>query len=206
MAEYVIRAADERGRVLEQVEQAHTETEVRDRYAQQGYFVYSVKPRGLLAGGDMAMPRRRRIKLDQFVIFNEQFVTLIHAGLPIVQGLDLLTRRQRDPQFRALLENVRDALRSGALLSEAFAAQPHIPRLYTTTLMAGEKSGNLEEVLRRYIAFQRLALSFRKKLVSSLIYPALLFVLVIAMMTFLITYVVPQFASLYSQLEAELPP
>src|SRR6266404_4020114 len=131
MAEFVIRAADDRGHVLEQVEHAHTESEVRDRYAQQGYLVYSVKPRGLLRGGDL--PRRRRLPLDQFVIFNEQFVTLIHAGLPIVQAVELLIRRQRNASFRAILEDVRDRVRSGALLSEAFAAQPQIPKLYTTT-------------------------------------------------------------------------
>ena len=205
MAEFVVRAADDRGHLLEQVEQAHSESEVRDRFVQQGYFVYSVKPRGLLAGGDVALPRRR-LKLDQFVIFNQQFVTLIHAGLPIVTALDLLIRRHKSGGFRALLEDVRERVRSGALLSDAFAAQPMVPRLYTTTLLAGEKSGNLEEVLRRYIAFQRLAVSFRRKLRASLIYPSLLVALVVAMLVFLLTYVVPQFASLYEQLDAELPP
>src|SRR5438105_1630148 len=96
MAEFVIKMADERGHVLEQVENAHTESEVRDRYSQQGYLVYSVRPRGLMAGGELALPRRKRIKLEPFVIFNEQFVTLIHAGLPIVTSLDLLIRRQRN--------------------------------------------------------------------------------------------------------------
>lgn len=206
MAEFVIKAADDRGHRLEQAEHAHSEAELRDRYTQQGYLVYSVKPRGLMAGGELMMPRRRRLKPDQFVIFNEQFLTLIHAGLPIVTGLDLLIRRQKDARFRALLEDVRNRVRAGALLSDAFAEQPSVPRLYTTTLLAGEKSGNLEEVLRRYIAFQRLAVSFRRKLKASLIYPSLLVVLVITMLIFLITYVVPQFANLYSQLDAELPP
>jgi type IV pilus assembly protein PilC len=205
MAEFVIKMADERGHVLQQVENAHTEAEVRDRFAQQGFLVYSVKPRGLMAGGELAMPRRKRIKLEQFVIFNEQFVTLIHAGLPIVTALDLLIRRQRNPFFLRVLEDVRDRVRAGSLLSEAFAAQLIVPKLYTTTLLAGEKSGNLEEVLRRYIAFQRLAVTFRKKLTSSLVYPALLVCMVIIMLTFLITYVVPQFGSLYSQLGADLP-
>lgn len=203
MAEYLVRVADDRGHVSEQLEQAHNEAEVRDRFAQQGYLVYSVRPRGLMLvrGGR----RPRKLKLEPFVIFNEQFVTLIHAGLPIVQSLDLLTRRQRDERFKAMLEDVRDRVRTGALLSDAFAAQAPVSKLYTTTLLAGEKSGNLEEVLRRYISFQRLAVSFRKKLISSLVYPALLITMVIGMLTFLITYVVPQFANLYSQLGAELP-
>ena len=97
------------------------------------------------------MPRRRKIKQDQFVIFNQQFVTLIHAGLPIIQSLELLIKRQRNPFFRSVLQNVRDRVRGGELLSDAFEAQKVFPKVYTTTLLAGEKSGNLEEVMGRYI-------------------------------------------------------
>ena len=205
MAEYMIRMANERGHIMEQVELGNSEGEVRDRFAQQGFLVYWVKPKGLLST-DLRLPRRRRIKQDQFVIFNQQFVTLIHAGLPIIQAIELLMKRQRNSFFRTILHDVRDRVRGGELLSEAFAAQNVFPKVYTTTLLAGEKSGNLEEVLGRYIAFQRLALSFRKKLVSSLVYPVLLIVMLVVMLTFLITYVVPQFASLYNQLGVELPP
>ncbi len=205
MAEYMIRMADERGHVMEQVELGNSEGEVRERFSQQGFLVYWVKPKGLFAG-DMRLPQRRKIKQDQFVIFNQQFVTLIHAGLPIIQSLELLMKRQRNPYFRTVLHNVRDRVRSGELLSEAFAEQKAFPKVYTTTILAGEKSGNLEEVMGRYIAFQRLALTFRKKLVSSLVYPVLLVVMLTVMLTFLITFVVPQFANLYNQLGVELPP
>jgi type IV pilus assembly protein PilC len=205
MAEYMIRMADDRGHVLEQLELGNSEGEVRERFAQQGFLVYWVKPKGLLST-DLRLPRRRKVKQDQFVVFNQQFVTLIHAGLPIIQSLELLMKRQRNPFFRSLLQDVRDRVRGGELLSEAFEAQNIFPKVYTTTLLAGEKSGNLEEVLGRYIAFQRLALSFRKKLVSSLVYPVLLVVMLVVMLTFLITYVVPQFANLYNQLGVELPP
>jgi type IV pilus assembly protein PilC len=205
MAEYMIKMADERGHLLEQLESGASEVEVRDRFAQQGYLVYSIKPKGLLSA-DVRLPQRRKVKQDKFVIFNQQFVTLIHAGLPIIQSLELLIKRQRNPFFRSVLQSVRDRVRGGELLSEAFAAQKVFPKVYTTTLMAGEKSGNLEEVLGRYISFQRLGVSFRKKLVSSLVYPALLVVMLFVMLTFLITYVIPQFASLYKQLGSQLPP
>jgi type IV pilus assembly protein PilC len=205
MAEYVIRMADERGHMLEQLEHGTSEVEVRDRYAQQGFLVYSVKSKGAF-GSDLRLPQRRKVRQDQFVIFNQQFVTLIHAGVPIIQSIELLIKRQRNPFFRSVLQNVRDRLRGGELLSEAFAAQKVFPKVYTTTLMAGEKSGNLEEVLGRYIAFQRLAVSFRKKMISSLVYPTLLVLMLLVMMTFLITFVVPQFANLYHQLGSELPP
>ncbi len=205
MAEYMIRMADERGHIMEQVELGNSEGEVRERFAQQGFLVYWVKPKGLFAS-DIRLPQRRKIKQDQFVIFNQQFVTLIHAGLPIIQSLELLMKRQRNPFFRTVLHNVRDRVRSGELLSESFAEQRVFPKVYTTTILAGEKSGNLEEVMARYIAFQRLALTFRKKLVSSLVYPVLLVVMLTVMLTFLITFVVPQFANLYNQLGVELPP
>jgi type IV pilus assembly protein PilC len=205
MAEYTIKMADERGHVLEQIENGASEAEIRDRFAQQGYFVYSIKSKGLLSG-EVGLPRRRKVKQEQFVIFNQQFVTLIHAGLPIIQALELLIKRQRNLFFRSVLQNVRDRVRGGELLSDAFEAQAVFPKVYTTTLLAGEKSGNLEEVLGRYIAFQRLAVSFRKKLISSLVYPTLLVGVLIVMMIFLITFVVPQFANLYHTLGAELPP
>jgi len=205
MAEFVIKMADERGHVLEQLERGTSEVEVRDRFAKQGFLVYSVKTKGFLSG-EVRLPQRRRVPQEQFLVFNQQFVTLIHAGLPIIQSLDLLIKRQRNPFFRSVLEDVHDRVRGGELLSEAFAAQKIFPKVYTTTLMAGEKSGNLEEVMGRYISFQRLAVSFRKKLISSLVYPALLVVLLALMMTFLITFVVPQFANLYTQLNAQLPP
>src|SRR5947209_1325521 len=207
MAEYLVHTADERGHVSEHVEHAASVTEVRDRFAQQGLLVTSVKARGIL--GKAGTTRQKRVKLEQFVIFNQQFLTLIHAGLPILQGLDLLSRRQKNRHLRSIIENVRQRVRTGELLSDAFrhAAPGAVSRVYTTTLLAGEKSGNLEEVLGRFIAFQRLSLAFRKKLVASLIYPALLVTMVMLMFTFLLSYVVPQFQSLYAQLgNGNLPP
>src|SRR5438270_6267924 len=205
MAEFVVKLADERGRVTEKVESAHTEAEVRDRFVQQGLYVQSIRTRGLLHGGEFNLPLRRRVKLDEFLIFNQQLYTLIHAGLPILTALNLLHRRQRNAYLRSLLEEVRARVQSREPHSQACARQNVFPRLYTTTVLAGEKSGNLEEVLSRYISFQRLALSVRKKLQASLIYPTLLVVMVTIMIGFLITYVVPKFGELYSQLGTQLP-
>lgn len=204
MAEFVIKMADERGHMLEQMERGNSATEVRDRFSQQGFLVYSVKPRGLINRGQLG-GGRRKVRNETFVIFNQQFVTLIRAGLPILSALDLLIKRQANVHFRDLLNKVRERVKSGELLSDAFAAQGVFPKIYTTTLLAGEKSGNLEEVLTRYINFQRMAVSFRKKLLASLVYPALLMVMVVCMLTFLVTYVVPQFANLYSQIAQNEP-
>jgi len=204
MAEFLIKIADERGRLLEQVENGYSEAEVRDRFTQQGFLVYWVRPRGVLSG-DLSLRRRGKVKQSHFLIFNQQFLTLIKAGLPILNSLDLLIKRQKNKYLHHLLQNVRDRVKGGDLLSDAFAAQAAFPKIYTTTLMAGEKSGNMEEVLTRYIAFQRLALTFKKKLAVSLVYPTLLVTVVFGMLIFLVTYVVPQFAKLYQDMDAQLP-
>lgn len=204
MAEFLVKMADERGHVLQQVESGISEQEIRNRFAQQGFLVYSVKSRrGLLPlGGSIG---KKALKAEQFVVFNQQFLTLIKAGLPILKSLSILSKRQKNPYFKSMLENIQDRVKSGELLSEAFAAQGTVSTIYTTTLLAGERSGNLEEVLGRYISFQRITVSFRKKLISSLWYPALLVSALAVMLTFLLTYVVPQFADLYSTLNASLP-
>jgi type IV pilus assembly protein PilC len=204
MAEFVVKVADERGRLLQQVEQGYSVAEVRDRFASQGYLVYWVKPQGIFSGG-FSLRRRRKLKQSNFLVFNQQFLTLIKAGLPILNSLDLLIKRQKDGNLRQVLENVRERVKGGELLSEAFAAHAMVPKIYTTTLMAGEKSGSIDEVLARYINFQRLAMTFRKKLFVSLIYPTLLVTVVTIMVMFLFTYVVPKFAELFNSLDAKLP-
>jgi type IV pilus assembly protein PilC len=196
----VIRLADERGKVQEQTHSAATAEELRARFTQAGYYVYSVKSRNVLGGS-----AKKKVKLDTFLIFNQQFLTLIKAGLPILGSLELLARRQKIPSFRAQLEDVTARVKTGQSISEAFEAQGGFSLVYTTTLLAGERSGNLEEVLQRFLDFQRVSLTFRKKLKASLIYPALLVVMVTGLFIFLITFVVPRFAQLYDQLGTKLP-
>jgi len=198
MAEFVIKLADERGRVQQQVHSAATAEELRHRFSQAGYYVYSVKPRGL-AGS------RKKAKLETFIIFNQQFLTLIRAGLPILGSLEMLAKSQKNPAFAGQLQNVAARVRTGESISSAFEAQGGFPVIYTTTLLAGERSGNLEEVLKRFLDFQRVSLTFTKKLKASLIYPCLLITLVFGLFIFLITFVVPRFATLYDQLGTRLP-
>jgi len=200
MNEFVIKLADERGRVQEQTHAAATAEELRARFTQAGYYVYSVKARGALGGSS-----KKKVNLETFLIFNQQFLTLIRAGLPILGSMELLARRQKEAHFRAQLEDVAARVKTGESISQAFEAQGGFPVVYTTTLLAGERSGNLEEVLQRYLDFQRVSLTFRKKLKASLIYPALLVVMVVGLLIFLITFVVPRFAQLYDQLGTHLP-
>jgi type IV pilus assembly protein PilC len=205
MAEYVLKYADARGEIHQQVAVAGSEQEVRDRYSQQGFLVYSVRPRSAAALAPSAFGRRQKLNLEKFLIFNQQFVTLIKAGLPILKGLDLLAERLTDPKLSKHVKAVRDEVKNGALLSDAFRAQGLFPPMYVTSVMAGEKSGSLAEVLDRYIAYQKLSLAVKKKLLVSLIYPSLLFAMTIGLIIFLITFVVPNFAKLYESMQAKLP-
>jgi type IV pilus assembly protein PilC len=206
MPEFLLKYSDARGEMHQQVAQAATADELRERFAEQGFLVYSVRPKGGIAtlsprlGG-----KQRKLNLERFLIFNQQFVTLIRAGLPILKSLDLLVDRLTDPTLGKYVRAVRDDVKNGALLSDAFRAQGVFPPIYVTSVLAGEKSGSLAEVLDRYIAYQKLSLAVRKKLIISLIYPSVLFFLVICLVVFLITYVVPNFAQLYNSMEAKLP-
>lgn len=200
MAEFVIKLADERGRVQEQVQTAATADELRARFVHAGYHVFSVRARGGLGGLG-----RRKVKLEPFLIFNQQFLTLIRAGLPILGSIQMLSKIQKNAAFSAQLDDVSTRVKTGEALSAAFEAQSGFPVMYITTLLAGERSGNLQEVLERYVNFQKVSLTFRKKLTASLIYPCVLLTLVIGLMIFLMTVVVPQFSVLYDQMGSKLP-
>ena len=204
MAEWTLKYADARGEMHNQVAEAGSERELRDRLTQQGFLVYSIKPRSEAVALGMG-PRGKKLNVEKFLIFNQQFVTLIKAGLPILKSLDLLAERLTDPKLSRHIKGVRDEVRSGALLSDAFARQNVFPPIYVTSVLAGERSGSLAEVLERFITYQKLALSVRKKLLVSLMYPAVLIVLMLCLMVFLITYVVPNFAELYASMQAKLP-
>ncbi len=208
MAEFQLKYADPSGQVHSQVAHGTSALELRERYTQQGFLVYSVKVRtaGINLSGDISLTgRRKKLNLEKFLIFNQQFVTLIRAGLPILKSLDLLAERLTDPKLTPYINSVRDEVRKGVLLSEAFRQQGLFPKIYVTSVMAGEKSGSLVEVLERFITYQKLALAVRKKVLVALMYPSVLIVLVILLMVFLVTYVVPSFASLYASMSAQLP-
>jgi type IV pilus assembly protein PilC len=204
MPEYTLKYADARGEIRQQVVEASSEGELRQRMTEQGYLVYSVKERtGVAALGGGA--RRKKLDMEKFLIFNQQFVTLFRAGLPILKALDLLADRLTDKKLGPHVKEIRDDVKRGSLLSEAFRRQGIFPAIYVTSIMAGEKSGALGEVMERYINYQKLALAVRKKIMLSLMYPAILLVLVSLLVVFLITFVVPRFAELYGTTNTQLP-
>ncbi len=204
MAEFVCKVGDPTGKVFQQVESAQDEAEARQKLADRGLFVFSIKRyAGVMGLG--GSQRSRRVRGSDSLIFNQQFNTLVKAGLPILKALDLLADRAASPRLRPLLGDVRQRVREGATLSQAFEAQGTFPKVYTTSLLAGEKSGNLTGVLDDYIAYQRVTTGVRKRLLAVLVYPAILVIVASGILSYLVTYVIPQFARLYQELNVPLP-
>ena len=205
MAEFECKVADAAGRVFSQVEAAQSVTEARQKLSDRGLYVYSVEPRGGLLSQRVGGSKGRVLKSSDFLIFNQQLNTLIKAGLPILKALDLLGDRAASPSLQPLLRAVRDRVREGAALSEALEQEGLFPKVHVTSVLAGEKSGNLSGVLEYYIAYQKLSTGAKKKLIATLIYPAILVTVATLILSYLVTYVVPQFSKLYSDMNVPLP-
>src|SRR6516165_1983962 len=205
MGEFVCRVADANGRVFSHVEAASNSDEVRQKLADRGLYVYSVNPRSSLVSGFFGVRKARKISGNDFLILNQQFNTLIKAGLPILRALDLLATRAAAPKLRPILTQIRDRVREGRSLSEAVDEAGVFSKVYSTAILAGEKSGNLSGVLDYYIAYQRVSTGAKKKIIATLVYPTLLIVMAFFIVTYLVTVVIPKFALLYRDLGADLP-
>lgn len=205
MGEFVCRVADANGRVFSHVEAAASRDEARQKLADRGLYVYSVDPRNTLVSGFLGVRKERKIGGNDFLVLNQQLNTLIKAGLPILRALDLLATRASAPKLRPILTQIRDRVREGRSLSEAVDEAGVFSKVYSTAILAGEKSGNLSGVLEYYIAYQRVSTGVQKKIVAALVYPALLIFTATAIVTYLVTFVVPKFGMLYRDLGVELP-
>lgn len=204
MAEFVCKVADASGRVYSQVEPAQSIAEARQKLSDRGLFVYQVRPRDVM-GGALGQRHEKKVRGDDFLVFNQQFNTLIKAGIPILKALDLLAERAAAPRLRPVLGEVRRLVREGTTLSDALEQQGVFPKVYTTSVLAGEKSGNLSGVLEYYIAYQRVTTGLRKKLIATLIYPTILICAAGLIVTYLVSSVIPKFAILYGDLNVNLP-
>src|ERR1700736_4728650 len=204
MGEFVCRVADANGRVFSHVEAASSLAEARHKLVERGLYVYSVDQRSSLLSGVLRR-RERSIGGSEFLILNQQFNTLVKAGLPILRALDLLADRASSPKLRPVISQIRDRVREGKSLSEAVTEAGVFSKVYATAILAGEKSGNLSGVLDFYIAYQKVSTGVRKKILATLVYPVLLVSVAAIIVTYLVTFVVPKFAVLYRDLGAELP-
>lgn len=207
--QFICRIGTPDGRVLEEVFTASDESALRSDLGKRGYHLFEVRRRGAASGRALpALGRmiRRRIPVQEFVIFNQELAALLKAGLPLLQALDLMLERMKNPYFRSVLTDVRDRVKSGSELSDAFAAHGDLfPRLYPSSLKAGERSGELELVIRRFIRYMKLLLDARRRVISALIYPAVLVCLSIAMIAVMAIYVVPKFMGFFAELGTDLP-
>jgi len=189
---------------LTQTEEARSEEELRQRLRAQGFLIFSIHPKEIW-NFQVRTSRPGKIRPDDFLIFNQQFLTLSKSGLPLQKSLDLLAHQTRSDTLRLAIEAVRDKVRSGALLSEAFDSTGCFPKIYCATVRAGERSGSLDKVLGQYLSYQKQSRGFRKKFISALIYPAFLLVFLGGLIAFVIEFIVPQFAKLYADMDVQLP-
>jgi type IV pilus assembly protein PilC len=203
--EFRCRLATPTGEVREEVIVADTEALLRRELEDKGLLVLSVRARGLrvpVLGGR----RRQRVPTSEFLVFNQELATLLKAGMPLVQSLEILRQRVTNPTLKSVLDDVHQRVRSGTALSEAFEAHGNLfPGVYTASLLAGEKSGGLEQVLRRFVAYMKVIGGVRRRTLSALMYPAILVVLSLAVVTIIVVRVVPAFADFYSTFGRELP-
>lgn len=205
--QFVCRYGTPDGRILTQLQRGTDVGSVRRELERQGFHIFEVRQRGVPF--QLKMPfsfGRKSMPLDEFLAFNQELAALLRAGLPLLQSLELMLERSEETQFADVLSEIRDRVKSGEELSDAFANFSDLfPTLYPSTLKAGERSGELESVIRRFIRYMQLVISARKRVVSALVYPAVLIGLSIAMLVVLAIYVVPSFSKFYSDLDAELP-
>jgi type IV pilus assembly protein PilC len=199
--EFRCRVATATGQVMEATYAAESEARLRHDLEEKGLFLLSVQGGASVTIGQLRLrlPRRRKVSNDEFLIFNQELATLLKAGLPLVQSLEILRKRLQNATFKAAIDDVYEKVRSGIALSEAFEAQHLFPGVYTASLMAGEKSGSLEQVLRRYVQHVKVLASVRKHLISALIYPVVLIVLSLGVIGLIVFKVVPQFKEFYEE-------
>ena len=204
--EFHCRLGTPGGEIIEGVYVAENETRLRREFEEKGLYVLGIQRGGRLAFSSLSLPTRSRLSTREFLVFNQELATLLKAGLPLVQSLDILRRRVSNPFFKSVLDDVHDRVRAGNSLSEAFESHGSLfPGVYTASLMAGEKSGNLEQVIRRYVAYVKVVASVRRKTISALVYPAILLLLSVCVVALIVLRVVPAFGSFYEGFGQELP-
>lgn len=204
--EFRCRLSTPGGEISEGIYVADSEARLRQDLEKRGLCVLALRPRRALARWAPRLPARKAFSTREFLVFNQELATLLKAGMPLVQSLDILRGRMSSPSFKAVLDDVCEKVTAGTALSEAFASHGDLfPGVYTASLMAGEKSGSLEGVLRRYVAYVKVVSGVKRRALSALIYPAVLLTLAVAVVGIIVLRVVPAFSDFYAQFGRELP-
>jgi type IV pilus assembly protein PilC len=204
--EFRCRLGTPSGEIVEGVFVAQSEAHLRRELEDKGLHVLALRPRGIGLPGLSLGRRKPKIARHEFLVFNQELATLLKAGMPLVQSLDILRARLANPVFKAVLDDVHEKVRSGTALSDAFQTHGDLfPSVYTASLMAGERAGNLDAVLRRYVAYSKVVETVRKRTISALVYPAILIGLAVVLVGVIVIKVVPTFSDFYSSFNAQLP-
>jgi type IV pilus assembly protein PilC len=205
--EFSCRLGTPTGEIVEGIYIAQSEAHLRRELEEKGLHVLSLRPKGGVGFGGLTFGQRRpRVPRHEFLVFNQELATLLKAGMPLVQSLDILRSRLANPVFKAVLDDVHQKVRAGTALSDAFQEHGDLfPAVYTASLMAGERAGNLDAVLRRFVAYSKVVDTVRKKTISALVYPAILIGLAVVLVGIIVFKVVPTFSEFYASFNAELP-
>jgi type IV pilus assembly protein PilC len=205
--EFSCRLGTPSGEIVEGIYIAQSEAHLRRELEDKGLHVLSMRPKGSLGLGGVSFGQRKpKVPRHEFLVFNQELATLLKAGMPLVQSLDILRARLANPVFKAVLDDVHEKVRAGTALSDAFQAHGELfPAVYTASLMAGERAGNLDAVLRRFVAYAKVVDTVRKKTISAMVYPAILITLAVVLVMIIVLKVVPTFADFYESFGSELP-
>ncbi|MGA7614201.1 MAG: type II secretion system F family protein [Thermoanaerobaculia bacterium] len=204
MATFVFKVGTPDGQIIEREVHAASAESAREELRRQGMHVFDARKRAFT--WDFLKKAGRLVTTERFLLFNQELLALIRAGLPIIQSFDIMLERQKSHRFREVLAEIREKIRSGVALSDAFADYGRaFPPIYSNSLRAGERSGDMEGVIRRFLRYQKLMVTLRKRIVGALVYPAVLLVISTVMIFVMLTYVIPKFAEFYQGFGAELP-
>ena len=205
MPQFIVRVGTPEGEIIERQVQAGSARAAQEEMRRQGMYVFEAK-RGATSISDF-LPAKKAISIEGFLLFNQELLALVKAGLPIIQSFDIMLERQKNLRFREVLTDIRDKIKSGVALSDAFAFYGDLfPPIYSTSLRAGERSGDLEGVLRRFLRYQKMIVNLRKRVISALIYPVVLLILMTGMIVIMLVKVIPSLAEFFAGFDKELPP
>jgi len=206
MPEFIVRVGTPDGHIIERQVHAGSSAAAEEEFRRQGMQVFATK-RGTMRLRDFLPHGKKVISTERFLLFNQELLALVKAGLPIIQSFDIMLERQKDVRFREVLADIREKIKSGSALSDAFSSYGDMfPPIYSTSLRAGERSGDLEGVLKRFLRYQKIIVNLRKRVVGAMIYPAVLVSLSVAMVIIMLTRVIPKFIEFFAGFGAELPP
>jgi type IV pilus assembly protein PilC len=204
--EFRCRLGTAGGEITEGIYIADNEARLRRELEEKGLFVLSLQRRGGLGRIAGNAAKRRHVSRQEFLVYNQELATLLKAGMPLVQSLDILRQRVSNPTFKGVLDGVYEKVKAGSSLSDAFGEHPDLfPPVYSASLMAGERSGNLDAVIRRYVAYEKIIGAVRRRTISALIYPAILVTLMFVLIGIIVVRVVPAFSEFYANFGRQLP-